>query len=72
MKLGAVKYLGLLVAVFLASGVFSHAQVKNTLNEEALEQARLSNLNTAQELCRIIGSQFAVPTINYEPVTSNC
>ena len=69
MKLGAVKYLGLLVAVFLASGVFSHAQVKNTLNEEALEQARLSNLNTAQELCRIIGSQFAVPTINYEPVT---
>lgn len=69
MKLGAVKYLGLLVAVFLASGVFSYAQVKNTLNEEALEQARLSNLNTAQELCRIIGSQFAVPTINYEPVT---
>ena len=37
--------------------------------QEALEQARLSNLNAAQELCRIIGSQFAVPTINYEPVT---
>ena len=29
----------------------------------------LSNLNSAQELCRIIGSQFAVPVINYEPVT---
>lgn len=41
---------------------------KNQVNQEALEQARLSNLNSAQELCRVIGSQFAVPTINYEPV----
>lgn len=42
---------------------------KKGVNEQAVEQARLSNLNTAQELCRVIGSQFAVPTINYEPVT---
>lgn len=42
---------------------------KKGVNEQALEQARLSNLNTAQEMCRVIGSQFAVPTINYEPVT---
>jgi hypothetical protein len=25
-------------------------------------------LNKAQELCRVIGAQYAVPTINYEPV----
>ncbi len=42
---------------------------KKGVNEEAIEQARLSNLNTAQELCRVIGAQFEVPTINYEPVT---
>ena len=29
----------------------------------------VSGLNKEQELCRIIGSEFAVPTVNYEPVT---
>lgn len=42
---------------------------KNQVNQEAIEQAKISNLNSAQELCRIIGSQFAVPEISYEPVT---
>ena len=73
MKNGFVKYMALLVLLFMAATHCSYAQVKDDkkkgLNEEALEQARLSNLNSAQELCRIIGSQFAVPTINYEPVT---
>ncbi len=57
----------------LASVLPLCAQVKENAGkkngQEALEQAKLSNLNSAQELCRVIGSQFAVPTINYEPVT---
>ena len=53
----------------LCAQIRSDKKKNNTVNQEALEQAKLSNLNSAQELCRIIGSQFAVPTINYEPVT---
>lgn len=71
MKRSVFRYFVFVVLLLFAADAVSYAQVKqkNTLNEEALEQARLSNLNSAQELCRIIGSQFAVPTINYEPVT---
>lgn len=62
-----------LVLLFAASlplcAQFRSDKKKNQVNQEAIEQARISNLNSAQELCRIIGSQFAVPTINYEPVT---
>ena len=29
----------------------------------------ISGLNKEQELCRIIGSGFEVPVVNYEPVT---
>ena len=60
----------LLIAVSLPSyAQFWNYKKKNNVNEEAIEQARISNLNSAQELCRIIGSQFAVPEISYEPVT---
>lgn len=72
MEYRLVKYVSFVLLLLLAVNGSSYAQVKekkNNQNEEALEQARLSNLNSAQELCRIIGSQFAVPTINYEPVT---
>lgn len=69
MKAGLVRNIAVVLLLLLATALSSNAQVKNTLNEEALQEARLSNLNTAQELCRVIGSQFAVPTINYEPVT---
>lgn len=72
MRFFKTVYLLLAVVLLFAANVSSFAQIrnrKNTLNEEALEQARLSNMNSAQELCRIISSQFAVPTINYEPVT---
>lgn len=56
----------------MSTALSSYAQIKekNSVNEEAIEEAKLSNLNSAQELCRVIGSQFAVPTINYEPVTT--
>ncbi len=66
------KYILSALFLFFAVNISSYAQIKekkNSLDETAVEQARLSNLNSAQELCRIIGSQFAVPTINYEPVT---
>lgn len=58
-----------LLLLFAVEGQL-HAQFlrRNKVDEEALQQARVSNLNSAQELCRIIGSQFEVPTINYEPV----
>ena len=69
MKAGLVRNIAVALLLLLATALSSNAQVKNTLNEEGLQEARLSNLNTAQELCRVIGSQFAVPTINYEPVT---
>ena len=72
MEYRLVKYVSFVLLLLFAVNGSSYAQVKekkNNQNEEALEQARLSNLNSAQELCRIIGSQFAVPTINYEPVT---
>ena len=69
MKVRLARYIAVAVLLLFISAVSSYAQVKNTLNEEALQEARLSNLNTAQELCRVIGSQFDVPTINYEPVT---
>lgn len=73
MKRGLVKYFLFAVLLSLAASVSSYAQVKdkkkNVVDEQALEQERISNLNSAQELCRIIGSQFDVPTINYEPVT---
>lgn len=65
----ACKFLIISIVLLLATALPLCAQVKDTSNNAALEQARLSNLNAAQELCRIIGSQFAVPTINYEPVT---
>ena len=61
MKLRALRFLFVLLVALLAAPLSLRAQVKDTLN--------LSNLNAAQELCRIIGSQFTVPTINYEPVT---
>ena len=70
-----LKKLYCIVAVLLvAASMPLFAQVKteeknNNAAEEAIEEARLSNLNSAQELCRIIGSQFAVPEISYEPVT---
>ena len=62
------------IVLLFAASLPSYAQFwsdkkKNQVNQEAIEQARISNLNSAQELCRIIGSQFTVPTINYEPVT---
>ena len=59
----------LFVAALPLCAQFRSDKKKNQVNQEAIEQARISNLNSAQELCRIIGSQFAVPTINYEPVT---
>lgn len=65
------KYFALFSFLFI--GFVSNAQNKkkddNKVNEQALENARLSNLNSAQELCRIIGAEFDVPVINYEPVT---
>lgn len=71
MRIYSLKSVLLCFLLFFAAESSLYAQVnkKNELNEEALQQARLSNLNSAQELCRIIGSQFDVPTINYEPVT---
>ena len=69
MKIRLARYIAVAVLLLFSTAVSSFAQVKNTLNEEALQEANLTNLNTAQELCRVIGSQFAVPTINYEPVT---
>ncbi len=72
MKNRFVKYFSALL-LLLAVGLTSYAQnkdrKKNAVDGQAIEQERISNLNSAQELCRIIGSQFAVPTINYEPVT---
>ncbi len=74
MKVLAIRAISLFLVMLFSATLPLCAQIKgekkkNTLNEAAIEQARLSNLNSAQELCRIIGSQFAVPTINYEPVT---
>ena len=62
------------IVLLFAASLPSYAQFwsdkkKNQVNQEAIEQARISNLNSAQELCRVIGSQFAVPEISYEPVT---
>lgn len=71
-RLNLAKTVSLLLVLFFAAQGVSHAQVKrqgkNQADEQALLEAQLSNLNSAQELCRIIGSQFDVPTINYEPV----
>ena len=61
MRLRALRFLFVSLVVLLAASLSVRAQVKDSLD--------LSNLNAAQELCRIIGSQFTVPTINYEPVT---
>lgn len=75
MKSLSFKYIVLVAVLFMALSGDLCAQFrfpqrnKDAAAQEALEQARLSNLNSAQELCRIIGSQFEVPTINYEPVT---
>ncbi|MBO7268756.1 MAG: DUF3078 domain-containing protein [Bacteroidales bacterium] len=69
MKGRLARYIAVAVLLLFTAAVSSFAQVKNNLNEEALQEAKLSNLNTAQELCRVIGAQFDVPTINYEPVT---
>ena len=71
MRKGLARYIAVAVLLLFSAAVSSYAQVKekNTVNEEALQEASLTNLNTAQELCRVLGSQFAVPTINYEPVT---
>ena len=62
------------IVLLFAASLPSYAQFwsdkkKNQVNQEAIEQARISNLNSAQEVCRVIGSQFAVPEISYEPVT---
>lgn len=59
----------LLLLVAVAGESYAQVKDKNKVDEQLLQEERLSNLNTAQELCRVIGSQFAVPTINYEPVT---
>ena len=69
MRTGLARYIAVAVLLLFLTAVSSYAQVKNSLNEQALQEANLTNLNTAQELCRVIGSQFDVPTINYEPVT---
>ena len=59
MEYRLVKYVSFVLLLLLAVNGSSYAQVKEkkyTQYEEALEQARLSNLNSAQELSRIIGS----------------
>ncbi len=61
MRLRAFRSIIISLVLLLAATLPVHAQVRDSLN--------LSNLNAAQELCRIIGSQFVVPTISYEPVT---
>lgn len=72
-RLNLAKSVSLLLVLFFAAQGVSHAQVKrqgkSQVDEQAILEAQLSNLNSAQELCRIIGSQFDVPTINYEPAT---
>lgn len=72
MRKRAFRFLLVSLVLFITAALPLYSQVKNTSEnssaQEELEQAKLSNLNSAQELCRIIGSQFAVPTINYEPV----
>lgn len=69
MRLNNIGYFIVLLLLFMVAGGTSFAQIKNSVNEEALKEAKISNLNSAQELCRIISSQFDIPTISYEPVT---
>lgn len=60
MRLKLTGFIVMLLCL-IGSGKVSHAQSADSLGS-------LSNLNSAQELCRIIGAQFDVPVINYEPV----
>lgn len=63
MKRFLIAYLILLTAL----PVCTFAQFRERKVKE--EVIVVSGLNREQELCRVIGSKFAVPTVNYEPVT---
>ena len=55
--------------VFLLLPFVAGAQFISKDKREKKEVVVVSGLNSEQELCRVIGSKFAVPTVNYEPVT---
>ena len=57
----------LLAVPSLLIGQDNKGNSKSKKNKE--EVVVVSGLNKEQELCRVIGSGFAVPTVNYEPVT---
>ncbi len=64
MKLRLVTYL----ILFLVFPFCALAQSEKS-KKKASETIVVSGLNTEQELCRIIGSKFEIPVVNYEPVT---
>ena len=67
MKRCFVTYLFLLLIVPIAlSAQDNRFSFRKKGKEEIVV---ISGLNKEQELCRVIGSGFAVPVVNYEPVT---
>lgn len=64
-------YICFLLFILIPYITFSQTRFhsKKSDKEKELVQPVVSGLNKAQELCRIIGSKYAVPTINYVPVT---
>ncbi len=60
------------VFLFIPVLVFSQntqGTKKSGRGRDQVQPVVISGLNSAQELCRRIGSKFDIPTINYEPVT---
>lgn len=63
-------YTYLFLFIFIPCIAFSQnrSQTRRGDKEKELAEPVISGLNKAQELCRVIGSRYAVPTINYVPV----
>ncbi len=60
----------IVLLVMLPCALLAQDGSKLPKSKKAKEEVIIvSGLNKEQELCRVIGSEFAVPTVNYEPVT---
>ena len=67
MKRYFITYLFLLLIVPMA--LYAQDNRFSFRKKEKEDIVVVSGLNKEQELCRVIGSGFAVPVVNYEPVT---
>ena len=65
------RVLTYLLLMLLPLSLFAQSNKTNSLFKKSKEEEVIivSGLNKEQELCRVIGAGFAVPTVNYEPVT---